>query len=296
MRGLVLACAVAGCGIDMTGAQPWVTVDELAPPLEPDASDAPASRPGGPQTTGSVDVRIVSYNVQYGPDLPAITAALLAHPELAVADVFLVQEIEAYPDEPAPRAATLARALGMGHVYVPARLKEGGTHGLAILSRYPIRNVSKMDLPASRDHQIAHRIAIAADLDIDGRLLHVIDVHLDTKLSARERIAQLYPAVIDAPATSIVAGDFNTAFVQWADGVPVLTSSGASDQARVVDAYLTDLGFDAPTRDSGPTESMFGIEQRLDSIYTRGLDVTFGGVERVGPSDHWPLWLDVHLP
>jgi endonuclease/exonuclease/phosphatase (EEP) superfamily protein YafD len=92
----------------------------------------------------------------------------------------------------------------------------------------------------------------------------------------------------------VVGGDFNSCWVEWANGsVPVLTSTSASDQSRVIDSYMSAIHFDAPTRDSGPTEHMFGLEQRLDMIYTRGLQATFGAVERVGPSDHWPMWIDV---
>jgi endonuclease/exonuclease/phosphatase (EEP) superfamily protein YafD len=46
---------------------------------------------------------------------------------------------------------------------------------------------------------------------------------------------------------------------------------------------------------SGPTEHAYGLEVKLDSIYTRGLDVTFGGVVRTGPSDHRPMYIDVKL-
>lgn len=290
VRALALL-AVAGCGLDMTADEPWVPVDGIGAPLTPAGAPAPAGKPApmGP-------VRVVTYNLQYGPDIDGAAAAIAGDPALASASVILVQEIEAYPGEGETRAGKLARLLGMGFVYVPARLKGDGTHGLAILSSLPLANVEKMDLPDSRDHLTAHRIAISADLAVGDRTLHVIDVHLDTKLEPRERIAQLHPAVIDAPATALVGGDFNTSWVAWANGVPILETSGASDQGPIVDSYMAGVEFATPTAGCGPTEHMFGIEQRLDAIYTRGLGVAFGGVERVGPSDHWPLWIDVSVP
>jgi len=290
VRALALL-VVAGCAFDMTADQPWVSIDGITAPLAPDAAPPPI---GKPAPTGPV--RVVTYNVQYGPDLAGAAAAIAGDAALASAGVILVQEIEAYPGEGAPRARTLAGLLGMGFVYVPARVKGDGTHGLAILSAFPIANVEKMDLPDSRAHEIQHRIAIAADIAIGEHTLHVIDVHLDTKLEPRERIAQLHPAVIDAPDATLVGGDFNTSWIAWANGVPILETSGASDQGPIVDSYMAGLAFGTPTAGCGPTEHMYGVEQRLDAIYARGLDVAFGGVERVGPSDHWPLWIDVTAP
>jgi hypothetical protein len=56
------------------------------------------------------------------------------------------------------------------------------------------------------------------------------------------------------------------------------------------------LRFDAPTAGSGPTAHAYGIEARVDAFFTRGLNVAFGGVEHIGQSDHWPIWVDVQLP
>jgi len=297
MRSLSLV-ALAACSIDMSQAQPWVPIEAVGAPLVPELAADPPSPPGSRGTRPAVTttpLRVVTYNVEYGPDIPGAIGALTSDPELAKAGLVLVQEIEAYPGEGASRTAQLAAGLGFGYVYVPARVRGDGTHGLAILSAFPITNVEKMDLPDSAK-PTQHRIAISADIDVDGHLLHIINVHLDTKLDARERIAQLSPSVVDAPPATLVAGDFNTSWIAWVHGIPVLDTTGASDQAPVVDSYMTHLGFDAPTRDSGVTEHMYGIEQRLDSIYTRDLDATFGGVVRVGPSDHWPMWLDVRLP
>ncbi len=295
-----LALATSGCSVDLGTAHPWEEVteaDSFGPALRAEAAQPPP--PGSARSRAPLGVsslRVVTYNVQYGPALEEVAAAIEATPALRQADVFLVQEIEAYPSEAGSRAARLANLLGLGYVYVPARLVEGGgTHGLAILSAFPLQNVQRMLLPdAGKGHP---RIAMQAEVVVGERRLHVINVHLDTKLNTAERLAHLRPAVIDAPETTLVAGDFNTSWVEWVAGeLPVLSSSGASDQAPVVDSYMRALGFATPTASSGPTEHMYGFELRLDAMYPRGLEVTYGAVERVGPSDHWPMWLDVALP
>jgi endonuclease/exonuclease/phosphatase family metal-dependent hydrolase len=284
--------AAAGCGVDLGPAQPWQAIDQL--PQLPSAMAVERSDPGTFRTTGaavSSPLRVVTYNTEYGQDPAGLAAAILGDPELARAGLFLFQEEERYPAEGESRAARLARLLGLGYLYVPARTKGAGTHGLALMSAFPIDAVEKMDLPLA-DNGVP-RIAVAADVHVGDRTLHIIDIHLETRLNPRDRVAQLHPAVIDAPDAVLVAGDFNTNWVTWAGSVPVLASD--RDQAPILDSYMTSLAFEAPSATSGPTEHAYGLEFKLDSIYTRGLDVTFGGVVRTGPSDHWPMYIDVKL-
>ena len=291
VRALALVL-LGGCALDMSAPAPWVPIEGVPLGAELAQPDIIAIAHRLPAVL-TQPVRVVTYNVQYGRDVAAIANAIESVPALATAGVFLIQEIEAYDAEGKSRAQMLAELLELGYVYVPARAVDGGTHGLAIMSAFPITGVERMDLRESANPS-QHRIAIRATIDVNGTLLHLVDLHLDTMLSAQQRVAQLSPIVIDAPPTALVGGDFNSCWVEWADGsVPVLSATRASDQAPVIDSYMHAIKFDAPTKGSGPTESMFGLEQRLDMIYTRGLHATFGGVERVGPSDHWPMWIDV---
>jgi len=235
-------------------------------------------------------LRVVTYNTEYGEDPEGLADAILNTPELASAGVFLLQEEEDHPEEGTSRAQQLADLVGLDYVYIPAREKGDGTHGLAIMTAFPLENVEMMDLPLANNG--VQRIAVQADVVAGDRTLHVIDIHLETRLSPSDRVEQLHPAVIDAPDASLVAGDFNTNWVTWAGDIPVL--SAEHDQVPILNSYMAALGFDAPSADSGPTEHMYGLEFKLDSIYTRGLSTTFGGVVKVGPSDHWPMYIDVH--
>jgi endonuclease/exonuclease/phosphatase family metal-dependent hydrolase len=283
---------LAGCGVDLGPAQPWQAIDQL--PQLPSAMAVERSDPGTFRTTGttvSSPLRVVTYNTEYGQDPEGLAAAILGDPELSRAGLFLFQEEENHPAEGESRAAQLARLLGLGYLYVPARIRGAGTHGLALMSAFPIDAVAKMDLPLA-DNGV-QRIAVSADVHVGERTLHIIDIHLETRLNPRERIVQLHPAVIDAADAVLVAGDFNTNWVTWAGGLPVLASD--RDQSPILDSYMASLAFDAPSAGSGPTEHAYGFEFKLDSIYTRGLEVTFGGVVRTGPSDHWPMYIDVKL-
>ena len=297
MRALLLL-AIAGCGVNVGAPGEWVPVDQVEAPLAVEASaTAPPSTFRSLHPVATDVIRVVTYNVDEENDIvpSALVSAIENDPDLASASVFLLQEVEAYPGEAASRIQPLAQALGLGYIYVPARIKDdpSHTHGLAILSAFPIENVEKKELPMSGTSM---RIAVAADLVVGDRVLHIVDLHLGFDSDAATRIAQLRPGVIDAPDATLVAGDFNMSWVQWTPvGVPILSGTSATDQAAAVTSYMRALHFDAPTVDSGPTATAFGIEARVDAIFTRGLDATFGKVERVGPSDHWPVWADVRL-
>jgi endonuclease/exonuclease/phosphatase family metal-dependent hydrolase len=283
------ATGLAACGVELGPSQPWQPIDQLRASMQAEQSSPESFRAVRP--TSADPVRVVTYNTEYGQDPAGLAAAILADPELSRAGVFLFQEEESYPSEGRSRAAQLADLLGLGYVYVPARTKGAGTHGLAVMSAFPLELVEKMDLPLA-DNGV-QRIAVSADILVGERTLHVIEVHLETRLNPRDRVAQLHPAVIDAADAVLVAGDFNTNWLTWAGDVPVLAAD--RDQAPIVDSYMTSLRFDLPSVRSGPTEHVYGLEFRLDSIYTRGLDVAFGGVVRTGPSDHWPMFIDVRL-
>jgi endonuclease/exonuclease/phosphatase family metal-dependent hydrolase len=297
-RVLVLVLVlVGGCGVNTDGAGEWTAIDQLAPPLVPEVTTTMPLRSANP--VGIDPVRIVTYNIfeeNADTDPIAVANAILSTPELAHAGVFVFQEAEQYPDEDGSRVKPIAERLGLNYVYVPSFTKgTGHTQGLAILSEYPIENVMRKELPLCGSNN--RRTALAADIVVADRVLHVIMVHLELRTNAAQRVAQLRPAVLDAPDTTVIAGDFNMFPVEWAEGgIPVLSGAGSIDQSSIIDSYMIAQHFDTPTRDSGPTAFGFGQEGRADAIYTRGLDVTYGGAPHVGPSDHLPVWVDVRIP
>jgi len=289
--------ALAGCSVDIGPAAPWVPIDQIAGGLAPETGAAPVTAMVSPRSS----LRVVQYNVdeeRHDLEPAQLAAAIMDDPALARADVFMLQEEEAHPEEGSSRTSKLANLLGLGYVYVPGHPKGTGTHGLAILSAYPIADVEKMDLPLAGPDR---RIAVSANIIVGDRSLHVVNVYLEACASGVKRIAQLSPAVDALTTPVLVTGDFNMTWVEFLSGppepcVPILSGSSASDQATVVDSYMGALGFDEPAAHVGPTAHAFGLDVRLDGIYPRGLTYSFGGLERVGPSDHWPLWIDVDLP
>jgi endonuclease/exonuclease/phosphatase family metal-dependent hydrolase len=297
---ILLAASCGGCHQPIGPTADWVDAEAIPGVLRPEVASMPPVSAEDSGRAATPFLRVVTYNVLHGGDVDGLAQVFLDDPDLSRAGLLLLQEEESYPDEDGSRTARLAEALGMAYVYAPGREREHGTHGISILSAFPIENARVMELPAF-DAGFAHhrRIALSADIRIDGMVLHVINVHLDTVLNVTDRILQLRPAVIEAPEVVLVGGDFNTNPYVWVDGtIPVLPTDSAvdTDQAPILDDYMRALDFDTPTSELGVTESNFYGTVRLDSIFTRGLDVEPGEVERqVDLSDHWPVWVDVML-
>lgn len=266
----------------------------------PDGPFPPEVRHLVPPPPPRPTLRIVTFNIHHGDDLPALIESLRRHPVLCSADIFLLQEIESYPAEGASRARQLAQALRMNYAYAPARrTRQGGTHGLAILSRYPLSDVRVLPLRQfDLNVHTRRRIALAATAHVGGHPLRLYNLHLDTRLNPQDRLEQLRP-VVDAArdhaiAGAVVGGDFNTNPLRWLFHViPIFRS----DQAGAVDDFMRENGFDTPVAHAGSTSRKGLLRFRLDSLYSRGVHVQAFGVERsVEVSDHLPVWMDIRWP
>jgi len=293
---VAVAVAVCGCGLEVGPTADWVDADSVVGALAVDRGGTIRARPV-PIGSGDV-VRVVTFNVEMGGDPASLASEIRNNPAIADAPLFLIQEEENYPDEGTNRVRRLAEQLDLAYVYVPGRVKRTGTHGLALLSRFPIENVELMALPLTDGGQ--QRIAISADILFGEVRLHVVNVHLETHINITERIVHFRPAILELPEKVLVAGDVNTNPYLWEDGsVPLVPTAQIidTDQAPLLDDYMRGLGFATPAAGVGPTQRMLGVESRLDAIYTRGLTIGPATVERtVGGSDHWPVWVDVTLP
>lgn len=248
-------------------------------------------------------IRVVSFNVHLGADPDGLAASIRRNANLCQADIFLLQELESYPSEESSRAAELAQRLELNYVYAPARKKvengEEGTHGLAILSRYPLSEIQVIPLPQfDLRYNTRQRIALAATVEIGSNALRLYNTHLDTRINAANRLEQLEPvlkaAQQDGHAIEVVGGDFNTNSIRWAWSLlPVFYSR----QARAVDEFMEENGFTTVFADAGPTMKKGLFRFRLDSLYTRGARVrVFAIEESVDTSDHLPLWIDIVWP
>jgi endonuclease/exonuclease/phosphatase family metal-dependent hydrolase len=236
-------------------------------------------------------LRVATYNIHKGVQGLGPSRRLeihnLAHAvEQIDADVVCLQEVRKqhrrleqrfvrWPEE--PQADYLAPE-GYEAVYRTNAYTRHGEHGNALLTRWPVVSHQHEDMS---DHRLEQRGLLHVHIDVAGREVHVIVVHLGLVPASRIRqVAQLRRYIereVPADTPLAVAGDFN----DW--GMRVrrdLTAHGL-------------LAFDGPPLPTYP--SRLPIAQ-LDHIYVRGLRPLQREVPRgriwSRMSDHLPLIAD----
>ncbi len=183
-------------------------------------------------------VRLVQWNIEHGNWYPQVESALLAHPELAGADVITLDEIDLGCARAGNRdvAADLARALGMHAAWAPlflettvgrdddprmaaGRTNEEGLFGIAVLSRWPLGEARIVELPSPRrlqfelERMIGRHGALIVEVLRPGAPFVAVAAHLEVHRTRAHRADQMR-AIVDALAGErrpvAIAGDFNT--------------------------------------------------------------------------------------
>ncbi len=202
-------------------------------------------------------------------------------------DILLVQEAELTPLGTPYSVRELARQLGMFHAYAPElELQEGTGAALAILSRFPLNDIERVELPRyQRWFRPRERISLLATVDSPLGLVRVANVHLDTRISAGDRFRQLGP-VIDRLDSShlpaILGGDFNSSDVRWLGRLFPLPF--VEHQAKTLEEDLKIYDFFSPLVKTGATHRQYPF--KLDWIFIRGLSIDTGSVTPISFSDH----------
>jgi endonuclease/exonuclease/phosphatase family metal-dependent hydrolase len=232
------------------------------------------------------ELSVVTLNLAKEPSAARMAAELGTIEALRTADVFLLQEVE-----PRSAAAELAAKLGM-HVVGSKEAAEIPTLGLAILSRYPLRDARVKPL---RKYDLVYRsrsrYALSAIADTPWGPVRIVNTHLDTRLNAADRLAQLEDAVRDmGTGPAIVGGDFNSNWFYWIHHVLPIP---AGSQGRTVEAYMARAGYRSAIPASLTTFDWLG--QHLDWIWLRGMNVAQSRVFPLRFSDHHACWSRVAL-
>jgi endonuclease/exonuclease/phosphatase family metal-dependent hydrolase len=163
------------------------------------------------------------------------------------------------------------------------RLGEAGDTGVAILSRLPLADATRIELPSSECPWRPH-LALAASVPFGVRKLHVFNSHIDTHANVEGQLEQHRTVLALAERASeqgptILLGDFNT----------------ITHEARVAArALLESRGYTTPLPTGTATWRSGLLRYHFDWIFTRGVRVLRWGVARVtGVSDHWPVWVEI---
>ena len=200
-------------------------------------------------------------------------------------------------------AARLAEELGVPYVHVGAGLPHGikpkqrewwlnfeeqvaiddtGDMGVALLSRIPLSNVQRIDLPW-HDCAWRPRLAMAATLPFADQQVRLFNVHIDPH-GPLDNQHQQTEAVLELAESHegplVILGDFNTLSRQKAIEIRKLLEAG---------------GYTTPFPTSIPTWRGAGLLRfHADWIFVKGVRVSRWGVAKpLNVSDHWPIWAEI---
>lgn len=161
-------------------------------------------------------LRILSYNIHHGEgtdgklDLARIAGVIKA----SQADVVALQEVDQLTvrTKKVDQAVELGKLTGMHVAFAKAIDLQGGAYGLAILSRFPLKDVKTHPLRGKPKQEA--RILMKATVTVDsGETITLLNTHLqhDDGETRERQVATINELYGTAQGTVLLAGDFNAA-------------------------------------------------------------------------------------
>lgn len=188
-------------------------------------------------TRKSQAVSALAWNIERGNIFDGIVKALKEHEGLREKDVLLLTELDHGMARSGNRsvAQEIARELGLNYAFAPVyiALQKGSgvesevegentasIHGLAMFSKWPMRNVHAVPLPNGKDKmwgkekRLGWLRALIADIEHPAGTFRAVTVHLDAHCSRAHRKLQMQ-IILDHLATlpempTLIGGDWNT--------------------------------------------------------------------------------------
>ena len=169
------------------------------------------------------------FNMERGVNLKEIQEFLRDCPDIQPFDIILANEL----DDGCARsgnkntARELAEAFGLNYAWGLEFIElvndenEKGFHGNAVFSRWPIRRAGVIRLPEEynwyfdRQRRIGGRLAVFAELDVGGKPLGAVSIHLENRTHGEGRLHQM-KTILEAVRRElpdmplILGGDLNT--------------------------------------------------------------------------------------
>jgi endonuclease/exonuclease/phosphatase family metal-dependent hydrolase len=201
-------------------------------------------------------------------------------------------------------ARELAEAMQMDWIHVPAGIPRGekpktrqwwldfeepidlydtGDTGVGLLSRLPLSDVTRIDLPW-RECAWRPRLAMGATVAVGSRKLRIFNAHVDPHAAVGGQLEQVEVLVAQAEKESgptLILGDFNT-----------LSKKKALETRNFLESH----GYSTPFSTGTPTWRGAGIRLHADWIFYRDVKIGKWGVARpLNVSDHWPIWAEVEV-
>lgn len=234
-------------------------------------------------TSSAASVRVMTYNIKHAEESGLELARIADVIGEAGADIVGLQEIDmgTRRSDGQRQASALGALTGLGNVYFGESFPfDGGSYGVAILSRWPLANAStvRLDTHTKVADGYEPRIAVVADVVAGGRTFTFATLHASLHDEEHDGNARALLAALGTRARrAIVTGDFNEK--------PEETIGDALVGAGLTDAFHEKhrfFGYTIPSR--FPTK-------RIDFVYRgAGLGRTeHAWVPSTQASDHRPV-------
>lgn len=202
-------------------------------------------------------------------------------------------------------AAKLADEMGVPYVHVGAGIPRGvkpgqrewwlnfeeqiglhdpGDTGVALLTRIPLDEIIRIDLPW---HHCAWRprLAMGATFEMARQRVRLFNVHVDPHGpldNQHQQLESLLERAEQFNGPTVILGDFNTLSKQKAVEIRKLMES---------------RGYSTPLPTGTATWRGAGLRFHADWIFVNGLHAKrWGVVKPLNVSDHWPIWAEITLP
>jgi endonuclease/exonuclease/phosphatase family metal-dependent hydrolase len=162
-------------------------------------------------------------------------------------------------------------------------LHDPGDTGVALLSRIPLADVARIDLPW-HDCPWRPRLAMAATVLWRGRHLRLFNVHIDPHGPLGNQYRQIETVLARArehDGPTVILGDFNS-----------LSKQKAIEIRKLMETHEYATPFETGTA----TWRGAGLRFHADWIFGRSVVFHRHGVAKpLNVSDHWPIWAEVEL-
>jgi endonuclease/exonuclease/phosphatase family metal-dependent hydrolase len=234
-------------------------------------------------------VKSLAWNIERGSRFEGIVETLKNHPQLKDRDLLLLTELDYGMARSRNRfvARDLARELNLNYVFAPVyiALQKGSgveahvegentksLHGLAIFSKYPLKNVHAIPLPNGKDKmlgkekRLGYLRALIADIEHPAGGFRAVSIHLDAHSSRKHRQRQM-KIILDHLETlpelpTVIGGDWNT------------TTYNAQSARRAILGYWRRviMGVRNVARNHLPYPDRFFEKKLFDELERRGYD------------------------
>jgi endonuclease/exonuclease/phosphatase family metal-dependent hydrolase len=165
----------------------------------------------------------------------------------------------------------------------PIELHDSGDTGVALLSRLPLSDVVRIDLPW-QECPWRPRLAMAATVNVGPQRLRIFNAHVDPHAAVGGQLAQLEAIAEQSSLTTlptIILGDFNTL---------------SQKKCKETRHFFESRGFRTAFPTGTATWRGAGIRLHADWVFTKDVVAERWGVARpLSVSDHWPIWVEVSL-